>query len=128
MKGAASAPTPPLAAPSIASAAGVEIRWTFCNPAEELGQMRMAAQRLNGGIVAGDFGLAQGGVDFFVANVVQQNGWSAFPAFQLWRQVMAALRHFWRYLAQAQRAYRQGIGHVSYLPACSARQGAAREG
>ena len=68
----------------------------------------MAPQRLDGVEGPRELRLAQGGVDFFVANVMQQHDRPAFAAFQFWNQVVQALRHIFWDLATAERADRQG--------------------
>lgn len=53
----------------------------------------MGAQGLRCCIVASELCLGQRGVDFLVANVVEQNRFTALPAPQTRNQVVAALRH-----------------------------------
>jgi len=51
----------------------------------------MRAQCLGRLIVAGQFDFGKGCVNFTVANMVHQNGWTAFPALKFRDQVMSAL-------------------------------------
>ncbi len=50
----------------------------------------MGAQGLNRVEAARQLCLGQGGVDLFVADLVQQNGWSALASFEFWDQMMQA--------------------------------------
>lgn len=68
----------------------------------------MPPQSLNGIIDPRQFSFAQRGMDFLVANVMDQNGWTAFPAFQLRDQMVQALRHTGRNGALAKGA--NGVG------------------
>ena len=52
----------------------------------------MGAQRVDAAEVACKLGLGQGGVDFPVADVMQQHGGAALAALELGDQVMTALR------------------------------------
>lgn len=54
----------------------------------------MGAQGLNRAETARQFGLRQGGVDLFVANLVQQNGGSALASFEFWDQMMQTATAF----------------------------------
>jgi hypothetical protein len=51
----------------------------------------MGAQGFYSVIAAGEFGLAQGGVDFIVADLVQEHGWPALAALEAGDQMMMAL-------------------------------------
>ncbi len=50
----------------------------------------MRAQGLDRVETARQFGLRQGSVDLFVANLVQQHGGSALASFEFWDQMMQA--------------------------------------
>lgn len=73
----------------------------------------MGAQSLDRGIVSRKVGFRNRGVNFIVANLVQQHGWSPFATTKLWYQVMQALFRVRRDRAQAQRADR--VGHSVQL-------------
>ena len=70
----------------------------------------MAAQRLGRVEMPGEFSFGQGGVDFLVADVMQQDGRAAFAALEFGDQVMGRLRHVGRDRAQAKRADRGVAG------------------
>ncbi|PWK59859.1 hypothetical protein C7455_106147 [Roseicyclus mahoneyensis] len=70
----------------------------------------MGAQSIGGGVASGQFRLGQGGVDFIVADLVQQNRGPALAAAQFGDQVMQALLGAGRDRAQAQGADGQ-VGH-----------------
>jgi len=70
----------------------------------------MGAQRINRVEAAGQFGFRKRGVDFLVADVMQQHGRAAFAALELGDQVMGRLRHIGRDRAQAKRADRGVAG------------------
>lgn len=53
----------------------------------------MSGKRLGRVVVPRKLCLAERGVHFFVADVVHQNGWAAFSAFQLGDQMVQALRN-----------------------------------
>ena len=48
----------------------------------------MGSERIGAGVVAGEFRLGQGRVDFAVANLVDQDRRAAGAALQFWRQVV----------------------------------------
>lgn len=50
----------------------------------------MRAQGCDRVVTARQFGLGQGGMDLFVANLVQKNGGSALASFEFWDQMMQA--------------------------------------
>lgn len=75
----------------------------------------MAAQCLNRVIVSRQFRLGQTGMDFTVTDVVQQDCWSAFAAFELWDQVVQALWNARWDRSQAQWAERS-IAAVRHDP------------
>jgi len=52
----------------------------------------MGPQRRGRVVVAGQLRLGQRGVDFPVADVMQEYGWPALAAFELWDEVVQALR------------------------------------
>ena len=60
----------------------------------------MGAERINRIEVTGQFRLGQGGMDFRVADVMQQNHWAALAALELGDQMMQRLRRIRRYRAQ----------------------------
>lgn len=62
----------------------------------------MLAQRLDCVIGAGKFGFGQRGVDFTMANLMQQNGRPAFSAPELRDKVVQALGHVRRDRATAE--------------------------
>lgn len=70
----------------------------------------MVAQGGNGCVIAGQFRFCQGGMNFVMANLVEQNRWSALAALQQRDQVMEALRGIRRDRALAQGADRS-FGH-----------------
>ena len=78
----------------------------FGDPANELGQSGMRAQGLDCRIVARQFSLGQGCVNFIVANLMQPNDRPAFAAFECRDQLMQGLRRVWRYGPAAERADR----------------------
>jgi len=66
----------------------------------------MCFQRFDGAEALGQFALAQAGVDFLVADVVQQNRLAPFAAAQAGDEVMQALRDMGRDRPVAERADR----------------------
>ncbi len=52
----------------------------------------MIAQGFDGVVNLREFGFGARGVNFFVAQVMQQHRWTTFAAFELWDQVVQALR------------------------------------
>lgn len=64
----------------------------------------MGAQGFDGGVAARQFGLGQGGMDFIMADLVQQNDRPTLAAAQLRRQVMEALLGLRRDRALTERA------------------------
>ncbi len=73
----------------------------------------MCAQGLYRVVIPGQFGFAQGGVDFPVADMVQQNRGPAFPAPEFRGQMVEALRNARRYRAAAERT--DGIARQSAI-------------
>ena len=71
-----------------ADGAFVEGRRLLRHPIEEGGEARMGSERVGAGVVAGEFRLGQGRVDFAVANLVDQDRRAAGAALQFWRQVV----------------------------------------
>lgn len=69
----------------------------------------MGAKGLYRAVGPCQFRLRQSGVDFPMADVMQQYSWPAFAALQLGDQVMQTLRRIWRDWALAQRADRVGL-------------------
>jgi hypothetical protein len=53
--------------------------------------------------LARQFGLAEAGMDFLVADVVQENDLAPFAPLQLWHKMVQALRHIRRDWPQTQR-------------------------
>lgn len=86
---------------------GVKIGRALGDPCHKLGNPRMRAQRFGRCIVAGQFGLRQGGVNLIVANLMQKHGRPALAPAQSWNKVMQALLGLGRDRAQAQRTDRQ---------------------
>lgn len=80
----------------------------FRHPFDELPQMWMAPQRLDRVVTASKLGLGQGGMDFRVANLVQQHLRPTLAAAQFRRQVVTALPDMRRDRAVAKRADRVG--------------------
>ncbi len=76
------------------------------HPCDELRQPWMCAKSLDRVVGPCEFRLRQRGVDFPMADVMQQYSWPAFAALQLRDQVMQALRRIWRNWTTAQRAGR----------------------
>ncbi len=70
----------------------------------------MRAQGYDRVEVARQFGLGQGGMDFFVADLMQQNRWSALASFEFWDQMMQAAASV-RDRAVAKRADRIAVRH-----------------
>ena len=63
------------------------------HPSYELGQPWMGSERVNRVVAARQFRLGQRGMDFAMADVVQQHHWPALAPFELGHKVMEALRH-----------------------------------
>ena len=63
-------------------------------------------QRLDGVVVAGEFGFGQGGVDFLVTDLMQEHGWAVLAAPKPGDQVVQALRRVRRDRAAAEGANR----------------------
>ena len=84
------------------------------DPFEKRRQMRMCAKRFGRVVVTRQLGLGQRGVDFIVANLMDQNRWPAFATFQLWDQVMMALLDTRRDRALAQWADRVDVIHANF--------------
>lgn len=82
----------------------MEIGRAFRHPGEKGRQPRMGAQRLDGVVIAGQFGLGKGRVDLVVADLVKKHGRAALAAPELGRQVMQALLRALRDRALAERA------------------------
>ncbi len=82
----------------------------FRHPAQEFFQPGVAAQCLDRVIVTGKLGFGQGGVDFIVADLVQQYRRPALAAFESWHKVVQALPGLRRDRALAQGADRIGQG------------------
>ena len=61
---------------------------TFGDPFDEFGETGMPTQSLGRGEIARQFALGQGGMDFLVADVMQQDSGPAFSAFQLGNKVV----------------------------------------
>ena len=66
----------------------------------------MGLQRLGGAVVAGEFGLGQGGVDFLVTDLMQEHRGPVFTAPQPRDQVVQALGRVGRDRARAEGANR----------------------
>ena len=86
-------------------------RRALLHPPDEFGQSRMGLKRLDGVEIAGEFRLGQGGVDFVVANLVQQDRGPALAAAQTRDQVVVALVGLGRDRTAAKRA---GWGLVAF--------------
>ena len=84
----------------------MEIWRAFGDPCHEAGQPGMGTQRLNRIEVTGQLGFGQGGVNFVVADLVQQHRRPTLPAAQLGRQMMQGLLGMGRDWAAANRADR----------------------
>ncbi len=69
----------------------MKIRGPFADPFDEFLKPRVAAQRLDRIIAAGQFSLGHRRVDFVMTNLMQQNDRPALTTFQLWDQMMQAL-------------------------------------
>ena len=67
----------------------------------------MISQRVDRGILPRQFGLSECRMDLVVTDLVQQDDRTAFPAAQLWNQVVQALLRIGWYRATAERADRQ---------------------
>ena len=70
----------------------------------------MCAQGFDRTVTAREFGFGQRGVNFFVADLVQQNGGSSLATFEFWDQMVHAAAPF-RDRAVAKRADRIGCQH-----------------
>ncbi len=70
----------------------------------------MRAQGFDCVEIACQFGLGQGGVDLFMADLMQKNGWSALASFEFWDQMMQAAASVGD-RAVAERADRIAVRH-----------------
>ena len=75
----------------------------------------MRPQGFAGVIVARKFGFGQSGVDFLVADLMQQHRLAALAAAQAWDQVVAALRDIVRDRPATKRTYRSFIVQFTCL-------------
>lgn len=69
----------------------VESGWAFGDPPDKFRQPGVAAQCFYRVKVAGQLGLGQGGVDFVVADLMQQDGRAALAAFEFGDKMVQAL-------------------------------------
>ena len=90
----------------------MKIGRAFFDPLDELGQPGMSTQRIDCVIRPRQFGFCQGGVNFVVANLMQQHGFAAFSAPKPGDQVVKALQGVRRDGPPAKRAKRRD-GHAS---------------
>ena len=89
-----------LAASSAVAAAfeavsGFEVDGAFGDPADEFGDFWVGAEGFDGGELAGEFGFGEEGVDFAVADGVEDGDGAVFAAFQFWGEVVFALELRW---------------------------------
>ena len=96
------------------TALGMKLRWPLGDPFEKRCQMRMCAKRFGRVVITCQLGLCQGCVDLIVADLVDQNRWSAFATFQLWDQMMMALPDTRRNGAFAKWADRVDVIHANF--------------
>ena len=89
-----------------ANTARMIISWPFGDPGQKPRQTGVRLERFDRGIVAGQFGFRQCGMDFVVANLVQQDRRATFPAAQFRHQMMQTLAGVGRNGPPAQRADR----------------------
>ena len=68
--------------------------WASADPVQEFLKPWMGAQGLDRAETARQFGFGQRGVDFLVANLVQQHGGSALASFEFWDQMMQTATAF----------------------------------
>lgn len=88
----------------------MEIIGAFRDPSHKGGDPGMGAQRLDAAVVSRQLGLRQGGVDFIVADLMQQHDRPTLPAAQLWDQMVPALFGMGRDRTLAERTSR-GVIH-----------------